>query len=108
MVLTVTASVADQVDAFAAAIVDAAQAARAHGPVEVPADLAGAIGALPVEQITPELVATLAANLGLGESEASPLPERQALINAVLDAAPVPIREALLAAFLSLLQQPTY
>ena len=55
-----------------------------------------------------DLVASLAGALGIGGADQGPLPERQAMINTLLEAAPAPVREAMFAAFLSLLQRPTY
>ena len=106
--LTVTAAVAPRASEFGPALTQAAAAARAAGPVEVPADLLAAVGALAPSDFTPDLVASLSAALGLGTAAASPLPERQALINTLLQAAPVSIRAAMFAAFLSLLQRPTF
>lgn len=104
--LTVTAAVAPRVDEFAAALADAVSAARVRGPVVLPPALAAVVAAVSPEMVTPEAVAALAGELGLGGSSENPLPERQALINALLDAAPVPVRAALVSAFLSLLQRP--
>ena len=105
--LTVTASMAASVGEFGTALGEAAAAARALGQVDLPAELAAVVGALDPGQITPDLVASLAEGLGLG-GDGGPLPDRQAMINTLLDAAPVPVREALFSAFLGLLQQPTY
>jgi sphinganine-1-phosphate aldolase len=103
--LTVTASVAPQVERFAEDLAAAAAATRVAGPVTLPPDLAATIAALQPSDVTPQLVEGLAAGLGLGGD--SPLPERQAVINTLLDAAAIPVRAALLTAFLSLLQRPT-
>lgn len=54
------------------------------------------------ERVTPELVASLAAGLGLTGAPAGPV--RMAPVNALLAAAPPGLREALLVEFLSLLQ----
>jgi hypothetical protein len=53
------------------------------------------------------VVAALATELGLGGAGGAPLPQRQAVINALLEAAPVPVRAAMISAFLRLLQRPT-
>jgi hypothetical protein len=98
---------AASVGEFGTALGEAAAAARALGQVDLPAELAAVVGALDPGQITPDLVASLAEGLGLG-GDGGPLPDRQAMINTLLDAAPVPVREALFSAFLGLLQQPTY
>jgi hypothetical protein len=56
------------------------------------------------EQVTPELVASLAAGLGLTGAPAGPV--RMAPVNALLDLASPAMREALLVAFLDRLQRP--
>jgi sphinganine-1-phosphate aldolase len=73
------------------------RATRRHGPVPVPAELL----ALEPADVTPALVAQLAASLGL---TADAPPGRMAAVNTVLDRAPVRLRERLLVEFLSLLQ----
>src|SRR5690606_20467987 len=102
--LTVTAAVAPKVAEFAEAIGEAAAAAREHGPVHLPAELVGLVATLQPSELSPEAVGALAGTLGIGESGAGPLPERQATINALLEAAPIPVREALFVGFLGLLQ----
>jgi glutamate/tyrosine decarboxylase-like PLP-dependent enzyme len=97
--LTVTAAVAPQLAAFAPDLADATAAARAHGPMALPAGLP------PLDDLTPELVAGLAARLGLAGGG---VPTRMAAVNALLDAAPAAVREGLLVEFLALLQRPTY
>jgi hypothetical protein len=58
--------------------------------------------------LSSDVVAGLAASLGLGGSGASgPLPERMAPVNALLEATPPAVRQALLIAFVSLLQRPS-
>ncbi|HEX6969330.1 MAG TPA: aminotransferase class V-fold PLP-dependent enzyme [Micromonosporaceae bacterium] len=104
--LTVTASVAPRVGEFGPDLVAAAAAARAAGPVRLPAELLAAAGALNEEMITPELVAGLAAGLGLGGGQG--MPERMAAVNTLLNAAPIRVRERLLVEFLGLLQRPGY
>ncbi|MDG4763607.1 aminotransferase class V-fold PLP-dependent enzyme [Solwaraspora sp. WMMD406] len=122
--LSVAASVADEAPSFADALADAVSAAQAHGPVTLPPELAAMLGALashgssasPGPALTPDVVAALAGQLGLGSPSAggapspssSPLPERMAVVNTVLDLAPPSLREHLLIEFLSLLQRPTY
>ncbi|MER7167633.1 aminotransferase class V-fold PLP-dependent enzyme [Micromonospora sp. NPDC000207] len=108
--LTVTASVAPTVPDFGAALVDSVAAARAAGPVRLPADLLALVGSLDPDQLTPDLVATLATTLGLGSPAGggSGVPERMAVVNTLLDAAPPALRERLLAEFVGLLQRPTY
>ncbi|MGA8113492.1 MAG: aminotransferase class V-fold PLP-dependent enzyme [Actinocatenispora sp.] len=64
--LTVTASVADRVDEFAAALRVAVDATREAGPVRVPAELAAAVGDLTADRLSPDLVAQLAAAVGFG------------------------------------------
>ncbi|WP_030436464.1 pyridoxal phosphate-dependent decarboxylase family protein [Actinoplanes subtropicus] len=101
--LTVTAAVAATAPDFAADLADAVAATRARGPVELPAPLVQAAGALTPEMVTPELVAGLAAGLGLGGGDFT----RMAAVNTLLNVTPPALREALLTGFLSLLQRPT-
>lgn len=103
--LTVTAAVAPRVAEFGPALVEAVAAARAAGPVALPAELRALAGSLTPEALTPELVAGLAAGLGLDPAAA---PERMAVVNTLLDAAPPALRERLLAEFVGLLQRPTW
>lgn len=107
--LTVTASVASRVAEFGPDLADAVAAARAAGPVVLPAELLALASTLTPEALTPELVASLAAGLGVGGGDGGgPLPERTATINTLLDTAPVRLRERFLVEFVSLLQRPTY
>ena len=106
--LTVTAAVAPRASEFAPALIQSAAAARAAGPVVVPADLLGAVRTLRPVDFTPDLIASLSASVGLSGEGSRPLPERQAIINTLLDAAPVEIRAAMFSGFLSLLQRPTF
>ncbi|MGC1211097.1 MAG: aminotransferase class V-fold PLP-dependent enzyme, partial [Micromonospora sp.] len=111
--LTVTASVAPRVAEFGPALVDAVQAARATGPLQLPPGLRELAASLAPEMLTPESVADLAAGLGLVAGPGRPdggeaVPARMATVNALLDAAPVAVREHLLVAFVSLLQRPTW
>ncbi|GIE96175.1 pyridoxal phosphate-dependent decarboxylase family protein [Paractinoplanes rishiriensis] len=100
--LTVTAAVQPTAGAFAADLADAVAAARQRGPVQLPAELLGAAAALTPQQVTPDLVAGLAAGLGLDGAGF----DRMAAVNTLLDAAPPALREALLTGFLSMLQRP--
>ena len=106
--LTVTASVAPRVGEFAADLAVAAGAARALGPPALPPEVVGLVATLDPETLTPDLVASLAAGLGLTLDGRAPLSGRQAMINALLDAAPPPVREGLLVAVLGLLQRPSW
>ncbi len=63
--LTVTAAVAATAGRFGADLAAAVAAARAHGPVELPGELRALAASLTPGQLTPELVAGLAAGLGL-------------------------------------------
>jgi glutamate/tyrosine decarboxylase-like PLP-dependent enzyme len=107
MHLTVTAAVAPRIGEFATALGAAAEATRAHGPARVPDDILAAVelfGQHP-EALTPDVVARLAAGLGLGGG----LPSgRVAVVNAVLAAASPRLRERLLIEFVALLQRPTH
>ncbi|GLY96247.1 aminotransferase class V-fold PLP-dependent enzyme [Actinoplanes sp. NBRC 103695] len=100
--LTVTAAVRPTTPAFASDLADAVAATRARGPVELPADLLATAGALTPSAVTPQLVAGLAAGLGLTDGAVGPM----ATVNTLLNVAPPPLREALLTGFLSLLQRP--
>jgi sphinganine-1-phosphate aldolase len=100
--LTVTAAVSGTAAEFGPALAEAVAAARARGPVDLPAPLLEAAGALTPEMVTPDLVAGLAEGLGLGTGDFS----RMAGVNTLLDVAPPALREALLTGFLSLLQRP--
>jgi hypothetical protein len=100
--LTVTAAVRGTAAEFASALADAVAATRARGPVQLPARLVAATSALTPDQVDPELVAGLAATLGLGDAAPGPM----AAVHTLLNAAPPALREALLAGFLSLLQRP--
>lgn len=81
-------------------------AARAAGPVALPPELLALAGSLTPETLTPELIAGLAAGLGLGAE--GPVPDRMATVNTLLNAAPVRLRERLLVEFVGLLQRPTW
>jgi sphinganine-1-phosphate aldolase len=96
--LTVTAAVRATTPDFANDLAAAVAATRQRGPVTVPISL----HTLAPEDVTPQLVAGLAAGLGLGDGGAGPM----AAVNTVLNAAPPALREALLTGFLSLLQRP--
>ncbi|WP_238448177.1 aminotransferase class V-fold PLP-dependent enzyme [Micromonospora sp. 4G55] len=104
--LTVTASVAPRVAEFGPDLTAAVAATRAAGPVRLPAELHALATALTPQALTPELVAGLAAGLGLAGGQG--VPERMAVVNTLLDAAPPALRERLLVEFVSLLQRPTY
>jgi glutamate/tyrosine decarboxylase-like PLP-dependent enzyme len=116
--LTVTAAVAPKVGAFAAALGDAAGAARALGPAGVPPGAGELLRGIEPSMLTSDVVAGLAAGLGFGGSgsggsgsggsgSGGPLPDRMAPVNALLEATPPALRQALLVAFVSLLQRPT-
>ena len=104
--LTVTAAVAGRAGDFAAVLRESAAAARTLGPVQVPGELLSVVANLTPAQFTATLVDSMSAALGLGGR--NPLPDRQAMINALVELAPVPVRETMLAGFLSSLQRPTY
>ncbi|GAA2704602.1 hypothetical protein GCM10010429_12000 [Micromonospora olivasterospora] len=111
--LTVTAAVAPGVAEFRADLAEAVAAARAAGPVELPGELAARAASLTPDALTPELVAGLAAGLGLarpgpGGPGAGGAPDRMAPVNALLNAAPPALRERLLAEFVGLLQRPVW
>ncbi|MEH0824330.1 MULTISPECIES: pyridoxal phosphate-dependent decarboxylase family protein [unclassified Micromonospora] len=104
--LTVTASVAPRVAEFGPDLAAAVAATRAAGPVRLPAELQALATSLTPQALTPELVAGLAAGLGLDGGRG--VPERMAVVNSLLDAAPPTLRERLLVEFVSLLQRPAY
>ncbi|MFC8617688.1 pyridoxal phosphate-dependent decarboxylase family protein [Micromonospora purpureochromogenes] len=104
--LTVTASVAPRVAEFGPDLTAAVAATRAAGPVRLPAELRTLATALTPQALTPELVAGLAAGLGLDGGRG--VPERMAVVNTLLDAAPPALRERLLVEFVSLLQRPRW
>jgi glutamate/tyrosine decarboxylase-like PLP-dependent enzyme len=106
--LTVTAAVATTAGRFGPDLAAAVAATRAHGPVELPGELRELAASLTPEQLTPELVAGLAAGLGLDPTRGSTGPRPTAAVNALLDAAPPALREALLVEFLGLLQRPAW
>ncbi|MEV1111055.1 aminotransferase class V-fold PLP-dependent enzyme [Micromonospora sp. NPDC049751] len=107
--LTVTASVAPRVAEFGPDLAAAVAATQASGPVRLPAEVASLVGVLTPEALTPEVVAGLAAGLGLGGGDsAGPLPDRMAVVNTLLDAAPSALRERLLVEFVGLLQRPDW
>jgi sphinganine-1-phosphate aldolase len=99
--LTVTAAVEPHVPEFADALVAAVAAARKKGPALAPFD---GLDTLDPATLTPDVVAELAAAVGLDLTAGSPT-NGMATINAVLDAAPVKVREKLLVAVLDLLQR---
>jgi sphinganine-1-phosphate aldolase len=103
--LTVTAAVAPAVPQFAPDLAEAAGAARARGPAVLPPEVARTVAGLAPETLTPEVVASLAAAMGLGGAAA---PQRMAAVNTVLNQAAPRMRERLLVEFVSLLQTPTY
>ncbi|MEU5548514.1 aminotransferase class V-fold PLP-dependent enzyme [Micromonospora sp. NPDC047793] len=104
--LTVTAAVAPTAAEFGADLAEAVVAAEAAGPVALPPDLLALAGALTPEALTADMVAGLAAGLGLGGGGG--LPDRMAPVNTLLDAAPPALRERLLVEFVSLLQRPSF
>jgi sphinganine-1-phosphate aldolase len=112
--LSVTASVADRVLDFAAALTEAAAVARTAGPVAIPDALVAAVAATDPEDLAPDVIASLVAGLGLDLAAFAPPVSggapadrpRLAPVNALLDAAPPATRARLLVAFLDLLQRP--
>ncbi|XVV13411.1 pyridoxal phosphate-dependent decarboxylase family protein [Actinoplanes sp. CA-131856] len=100
--LTVTASVRATAPDFVGDLAGAVAAARAAGPVVLPAPMLEAAGALTPEMVTPDLIAGLAETMGLGGGDFT----KMAAVNSLLNVAPPALREALLTGFLSLLQRP--
>jgi glutamate/tyrosine decarboxylase-like PLP-dependent enzyme len=100
--LTVTAAIGATATEFAPDLADAVAAARARGPIDLPAELLGTAAALTPPMVTPALIEGLVQGLGLGGGDFT----QMAAVNTLLDAAPPALREALLTGFLSLLQRP--
>ncbi|GAA0210820.1 aminotransferase class V-fold PLP-dependent enzyme [Saccharothrix mutabilis subsp. mutabilis] len=99
--LTVTAANAGAEDGFLADLRASVAAARAAGPVDVPAEVVAFIEALDPDALTPQEFAGLLAAAGLGGGAA--LPERMATVNTLLAAARPALRERLLVEFLGVL-----
>jgi hypothetical protein len=106
--LSVTAVVQRQAASFGPDLADAVAAARTLGPTSVDPSLLDFAAALTPAELTLDTVAALAGGLGFTLGGGSPLPERRAVINTLVEAASPPVREALFSAFLRLLQRPTY
>lgn len=106
--LTVTASVAAGVGEFGLALAKAAAAAREIGPVRLPEQVRALAASLTPAQLTPEVVADLAANLGLTSAGTVAAPERMAFVNTLLNTVAPEVRERLLVEFVGLLQRPAY
>jgi hypothetical protein len=98
--------VAPRVQEFADALRSAVAAARASGATPVDPSLLAMLGALTPDQVSPDMIAGLAAGLGIGGE--SVLPARMAAVNKLLDVAPPAMRERMLMEFLSLLQRPSF
>ncbi|XVV07130.1 pyridoxal phosphate-dependent decarboxylase family protein [Actinosynnema sp. CA-248983] len=99
--LTVTAANAGAEAGFLADLRASVDAARAAGPVDVPAEAVAFIEALDPDALTPQEFAGLLAAAGLGGQAV--LPERMATVNTLLAAARPPLRERLLVEFLGML-----
>ncbi|MEU7532348.1 aspartate aminotransferase family protein [Saccharothrix sp. NPDC042600] len=99
--LTVTAANAGAEDGFLADLRASVAAARAAGPVDVPAEVVAFIEALDPDALTPREFAGLLAAAGLEGGAA--LPERMATVNTLLAAARPALRERLLVEFLGVL-----
>lgn len=106
--LTVTAAVAGAVAEFRPALASAADAARQAGPVRLPEQVRALAAGLTPAQLTPEVVANLATDLGLQAAGAVATPQRMALVNTLLDTVAPEVRERLLVEFVGLLQRPAY
>ena len=103
--LTVTAAVAPQVPRFGPALAEAVEAARANGPVDLPADVLSAVGELTPDRLTTTTVAALADRFGMTDPAARP---GMAMVNTLLASVPPRLRERLLIEFVSLLQTPSH
>ncbi|MEV1144287.1 aminotransferase class V-fold PLP-dependent enzyme [Micromonospora sp. NPDC049799] len=114
--LTVTASVAPQVARFGPDLAEAVAATRAAGPVRLPEELRALAASLTPESLTPDLVAGLAAGLGLvggasvgAEAAGAEGPVgRMSVVNTLLDNVSPALRERLLVEFVGLLQRPAW
>ncbi|TQL74665.1 glutamate/tyrosine decarboxylase-like PLP-dependent enzyme [Stackebrandtia endophytica] len=103
--LTVTAAVEPTAHRFAAALRDAVDAARRRGRPELPSQLTTMVAAMQPDQLTPQLVGGLAAQLGLTDPDS--IAGNMAAVNGLLAVASPRVRERLLVEFVSLLQRPT-
>ena len=104
--LSLSAATAPNVDELVDALNRSHATATERGPVQVPAELAGAAQQLDPDTLTDEQFDDLLATAGLGDVGSGGLPRRMAPINALLDSAPPSLREALLTAFLDRLMRP--
>jgi sphinganine-1-phosphate aldolase len=100
--LTVTAATDGSVATLLGDLGDAVAAARAAGPVRLPADLVATVERLDPAALTPAVFADLSAAAGLDGA----LPARMAPVNALLGAASPAVRERLLVEFLSAMYTP--
>ncbi len=106
--LTLSAATAPSVPDFASALEASVAAVREAGPVQVPAELAAAAGAIDPATLDEAAFDGLLQVAGLaGEGGELALPERLAPVNALLDVASPALREALLLAVLDRLLRPT-
>lgn len=112
--LSVSAATADHIPEFLTDLGASVTAAVEAGPIEVPAELAGAAAALDPATLDDAAFDELLALAGLsgvdggdagGGSGGVAVPEAMAPVNALLDVAPPPLREALLIAFLDRLSR---
>lgn len=102
--LTVTAANHGSEPELLGDLAAAVTAARAAGPVTLPAELLDAIAALDPDTLTAEQFAGLLAAAGL---DGAGVPKRMAEVNTMLAAAPPALRERLLVEFLSAMYTPS-
>jgi sphinganine-1-phosphate aldolase len=98
--LHVTLTGVSDVDALLGALADAAKAARASGPPDVPAELLDALAGLDLDGLDDAGFTGLLAAVGVDLDGAGP---EMAVVNTVLNGLPPATREALLVRFLSAL-----
>ncbi|EWT02356.1 pyridoxal-dependent decarboxylase [Intrasporangium oryzae NRRL B-24470] len=106
--LTFSAATATASDRIGRDLADSTAAARASGPVPVPAELVAAAGSLDPATLDDAAFDGLLALAGLGDGAGGlALPERMAPLNALLDALSPELREAILLGVIDRLARPS-
>lgn len=104
--LTLSAAIAPELDGFMEALASSVAAARRAGPLELPAGVVALASSLTPEMMTPETLAALIEQAGVGDGERLALPDRMAPINLLLDTLSPPVRDIVLIDFLGRLATP--